>query len=144
MVGELEFEGILAGADVVLVGAAFGIETGMKVGGHLEEVEDDNLLRQEVVEFVYQLATIVGGELLFGVEVGVERARVHAGVRAPAARNRHALLMQQQRETILQRLLHRRVLRLNLPAEKCGTVVCQMDKVSHVLPKPGRKSTIFL
>lgn len=132
VVGELELEGIFAGADVVLVGAALGVEAGVQVRSHLEQVEDDDLLRQEVVELVDQLPALVSGESLLGVEVGVERAGVHAGVGAAAAGDRHALLVQQQRQAGFQRLLHGRVVRLDLPAEERGAVVCQMEEVAHL------------
>ena len=56
---------------------------------------------------------------------------MHAGVGAAAAGDRHALLVQQQRQASLQRLLHGRVVRLDLPAEERGAVVCQVEEVAH-------------
>ena len=132
VVGELELEGILAGADVVLVGAALGVEAGVQVRSHLEQVEDDDLFRQEVVELEDQLPALVSGESLLRVEVGVVGTGVHAGVGASAAGHGHTLLVQQQRQAVLEGLLHGRVVRLYLPAEKRGAVVCQMEEVAHL------------
>ena len=78
-----------------------------------------------------QLAAIVRGKALFSVEMSIERAGVHASVGAPAAGDGHALLVQQQGETILQSLLHRGLFGLYLPAEKSRTIVRQMDKITH-------------
>lgn len=139
----MSFEGILVGADMVLVGAAFRIKTGMQIRIHFEEVENNDLFGEEAVELQYQTLALFYGEVFFGVEVGIVGRGVHAGVGAPAARDRHTFFMKQQRQAVLQRFLYGRMLRLNLPAEKCGSVVCHMDKVTHVLPKSGRKSTNF-
>ncbi len=124
MVGELLFEGILLRADVVFVGAAFRIEAGVQVGCYFEKVEDDNIFGQEVVKFEGQLLAFFRREVRIRVEVGVVGTGMHASVCTPATRDGYARLTQQQRETILQRLLHRRVVRLYLPAVKRRTVIC--------------------
>ena len=124
MVGELLFEGSLLRADVVFVGAAFSIEAGVQVRCHFEKIENNDVFRQEVVEFERQLLAFFRCEMRFRVKMGVVGAGMHAGVGAPATGDGHARFTQQQRETVLQRLLHRRMVRLNLPAEKCRSIIC--------------------
>ena len=131
MVGKLDFEGIFASADVVLVGATLRIETGVLVGLHLKQIENDNLIGQKVIEFMNQLLTLFWREALFGIEMGIEVAGVHTCVCSAATGDGHALLMQQQREAGFQSFLYGGVLWLNLPTEKRRTVVCQVDKVAH-------------
>lgn len=113
-------------ADVVLVGAGGGVEARMGVVGHGEDAVDGYIRRQQVVELEDQLVAVDGP---LGIEVGVEVAGVHAGVRASAANDGYGGA-QQRGEGILEGQLHSGQPRLRLPAVVTRSVIGQMDEIT--------------
>ena len=114
-------------ADMVLVGACCGIETGVGIFPDGKDVEDGNVGGQQAVEFEGELGAV---DRLFGGEVGVEVAGVNAGVGTATTHDGYGL-SQQGAQSLLQCQLHRGQVGLGLSAAVVGAVVCQMNEIAH-------------
>ena len=95
-------------AYVVLVGSGSGVEPGVCVLLHREDVENGNIGWQEAVQFEHQiLHRPLADAFVFHVEMGIEVAGMHSGV-GPATTHNGNGLPQKCGECLFQRELHRR------------------------------------
>ena len=114
--------------DVVLIGAGRGVETGVGAHGHGVDVEDGDVGRKQVVQLEDQLPR-VQRFLSAAIEMGIEVAGMHAGVRTAAAHHGDGLA-QQRGERLLERELHRGERGLGLPTAVTRSIIGHMDEVA--------------
>ena len=133
-------KGILARLDEVAVLPFAGVEAGVCILRHGRHAAHGNVARQQEIEFVDRLRRIVDGP--FAVEVRHVIGRIDPRVGTPGARqsNRFA---QQGSERPFERLLHRRLVGLPLPAAVGGPVVPEFEKIAHTGNDLSGKYTKF-
>ena len=113
-------ERVLALRDVIRILALDGIETGMRVVGDGRHCRHGYVVRQDEIEFVYQLGAV--GHGLRAIEMGHIIRGVDPRVGTPRAHRLH-LLAQQRGESLFQSSLHRGRRGLALPSAVCRAVV---------------------
>lgn len=121
-------ERVLALRDVIRILALDGIETGMRVVGNGRHCRHGYVVRQDEIEFVYQLGAV--GHGLRAIEMGHIIRGVDPRVGTPRAHRLH-LLAQQGGQRLFQCVLHRGRRGLALPSAVCRAVVTEFYKVTH-------------
>ena len=133
-------EGILARLDEVAVLPFAGVEAGVCILRHGRHAAHGNVARQQEIELVDRLRRI--GDGTFAIEVRHVVGRIDPRVGTPGARqsNRFA---QQGSERPFERLLHRRLVGLPLPAAVGSPVVPEFEKIAHTGNDLSGKYTKF-
>ena len=112
----------------VLVGAARGVKPRMGIVMNGHDAVDGDVGRQQGIETMHQAINVLDG--LCGVEVGDHQAGINTSVGA-ARTSDGSRYPQERSHSLLDALLHRAVMGLNLPSMELLAPIAESDKVSH-------------
>ena len=113
----------------IAVGAAAGIETGMRVGRHLDDIVKGNVACRKRIERAQQPGFVFLDNILRHIGMSHHDARVDSGICAscPHYRSRPS---EHFAQSLLDTLLHGHRARLHLPAVICRAVIAEFYEIS--------------